>query len=389
MLFYLSAIYGTTSVYMSDCLSVKKFIDEKLNNSIDNKLGEYIIDKGICGGTFGYVCRAQKVGSENFFALKFVLLTKRKSDENLGNITNSEYNEYNMLKLIKEKNCVNVTQLIEHFTLDFDDYKDLNCYVFDVYDCDLFDLHYCEHFGSIIDRFYFGVVTFSSCIKSNPQVNNGSPINAKSCVLATFVDIDLYKSYFKKALIAINSLHEAGICHRDVKPGNFLIIREKLALCDFGFAVKVLKDKKMQDCKFGTIIYKAPEALIESEDGYDEKIDIWSLGVCFIEILIGEKLFNDEKYELDISSSSKEIHPLIKLSNIVYGEILDLLGQKNSNHNQVDDKTKLISRIQNHEKKLLLDNNLLDLLTKCLEFNPNNRPTARELLMHKYFCDSK
>jgi serine/threonine protein kinase len=89
-------------------------------------------------------------------------------------------------------------------------------------------------------------------------------------------------------LEALNYLHAQGKIHRDVKCGNFLIDAKgqgEIMLCDFGISVQ------QNDCpslrKFaGTPCWMAPE-LLQGSNNYDSKVDIWSLGICAIELAEG------------------------------------------------------------------------------------------------------
>lgn len=74
------------------------------------------------------------------------------------------------------------------------------------------------------------------------------------------------KAYISQLLIGLRSVHEKGIIHRDVKPGNFLYSNKtKLGyLADFGLAQKEVKKKKRTIAEvlrfifteFGTIVGK-------------------------------------------------------------------------------------------------------------------------------------
>ena len=83
----------------------------------------------------------------------------------------------------------------------------------------------------------------------------------------------------------VKYLHLQKICHRDLKAENFLFSRndaDEIMLIDFGLSFQWKKDMK-QDLEsagmnkiVGTSYYVAPEIL---QKNYDERCDIWALGV--------------------------------------------------------------------------------------------------------------
>lgn len=85
-------------------------------------------------------------------------------------------------------------------------------------------------------------------------------------------------------------MHKKKIVHRDLKPENILFTNSGiLKVIDFGTSLKF--NKKMTELE-GTPYYVAPEML---EGCYDEKCDIWSIGVIFYIILIGSPPFNGNR----------------------------------------------------------------------------------------------
>ena len=112
----------------------------------------------------------------------------------------------------------------------------------------------------------------------------------------------------EKAAIIIKSIlqgiaycHSLGIIHRDLKPENILVPQGKvnidytlLKIIDFGASV-LKKGEKKFTFRFGTAYYIAPEVLKQS---YDEKCDVWSIGIILYVLLIGKPPFEDENDEL-------------------------------------------------------------------------------------------
>lgn len=100
--------------------------------------------------------------------------------------------------------------------------------------------------------------------------------------------------YLMKMFAAVNHLHLLGVCHRDLKPQNFLFEdksdQAELKLIDFGLSNKSFSNVsgfKMTSI-VGTPFYLAPEIL---QGKYDIKCDLWSLGVTMHFMLVGDYPF--------------------------------------------------------------------------------------------------
>lgn len=104
-------------------------------------------------------------------------------------------------------------------------------------------------------------------------------------------------------LLAVNYLHQNYITHRDLKPENWLVSTKQdikstpLKLIDFGISRRFEPGVCMKT-KAGTPNYVAPEVLLGK---YDEKADIWSLGVILYVMLSGTHPFSGKKVEQVLS----------------------------------------------------------------------------------------
>ena len=102
---------------------------------------------------------------------------------------------------------------------------------------------------------------------------------------------------FRETLSIVKYLHsfEPKIVHRDIKPENLLLDEDmRIKLCDYGCACYFTSDSKLKTyC--GTPDYVSPEML--RKVGYDEKIDIWALGVLLFEMLAGYAPFSANSKE--------------------------------------------------------------------------------------------
>ena len=93
---------------------------------------------------------------------------------------------------------------------------------------------------------------------------------------------------------ALDAAHKAGVVHRDLKPGNIFIVRdrggeERTKLVDFGIAqVDGSQEEKLTGvgALIGTPSYMAPEQLL-ALDGVDGRADLYALGITLFECLAG------------------------------------------------------------------------------------------------------
>ena len=154
----------------------------------------------------------------------------------------------------------------------------------------------------------------------------------------------------KSVLQAITYCHSRGIIHRDLKPENILIPTGSskidytlLKIIDFGASVLKKDDGKIS-FRFGTPYYIAPEVLQES---YNEKCDVWSIGVILYLLLIGQAPFD--------------------------GDDDDIICQKIISE-EID--------FDNNNKIKELSREAVDFMKKLLEKNPDKRISSAQALEH-------
>ncbi len=102
--------------------------------------------------------------------------------------------------------------------------------------------------------------------------------------------------YIRQAAWGLQHAHEAGLVHRDIKPGNLLLDRHgTIKLLDLGLARFCHEDdglsKKYDESVLGTSDYLSPEQVVDGK--VDIRADIYSLGATFYFLLTGQTLFGE------------------------------------------------------------------------------------------------
>lgn len=108
------------------------------------------------------------------------------------------------------------------------------------------------------------------------------------------IPVDEIKNIILQICDGLSEIHRQGIIHRDLKAGNIMLDESGiLHIMDFGLSKSPLETTMTSlGTVMGTLGYVAPEQITNMN--IDQRVDIFSLGVIFYELLTGELPFRGE-----------------------------------------------------------------------------------------------
>jgi len=251
-------------------------------------------------GSFGEVWKAEEKISKNQVAVKIIPKKNLKNDKEILNQIKIEYD------LLKKMDHPNIMRIYGAFENQF------NIYIV----CELLS----------------GDTILSK--------NQNKVLNEKEVAFL-----------FSQILKALAYCHERKIVHRDIKPENCVYddnTKTNLKLIDFGLSAVIHDDKGFKEI-LGSPLYMAPEII--SNKLYNEKIDIWSLGIMMYIFLAGRYPYT--------ATTREELNPQILSFNLL--------------------SSQLFSPSWSHLSDLCKD-----FLSRMLILDPDKRASAIQLLNHDY-----
>ncbi|KAM9381617.1 cyclin-dependent kinase-like 2 [Phaethornis superciliosus] len=190
------------------------------------------------------------------------------------------------------------------------------------------------------------------------------------------LDYGRVRKYLFQIIRGTAFCHSHNIIHRDIKPENILVSQSGVVkLCDFGFARTLAASGEAYTDYVATRWYRAPELLV-GDIKYGKAVDVWAIGSLITEMLTGEPLFPGD-------SDIDQLYHITKC-----------LGNLIPRHQELFYKNPLFAgmRLPEVKEPETLDKRypklsaaVLDLAKKCLQIDPDKRPSCAELLQCDFF----
>ncbi len=328
------------------------------------QVDDLILTKSLGKGSFGEVFLTQKKGSNELYATKRLDRAFQEKKENMKRLTN----EITILKNINPPHP-NIVRLI--------DLKKTKTHIYIV-------TEFCNG-GSL-----------SKCLQKYTSIHF-KPFNE-----------EIVQYLMRQIVNAIYFLHKHKVIHRDLKLDNILVnfptekdkkslnmMKATVKLIDFGFATRLHSSKSNltytvlgTPCNMEPHLLNNMEMRTHNKQGYDEKADIWSLGTLCYEMLEGHMTFSgrsleelykkvkDGNYSLPLSSSKEAVSFINGMlqydpnKRLSAEELLnhDFLVKSVNNFHSID-----ISKVQNKISGNAMNINVKDNQSIWAVFNKDNK----------------
>ena len=363
----------------SDDKSLELTKDEKIiygDRIMSGYTKKKLLGKGGCG--IVWCCEKNKKEKEEEINEEFaVKQTSKKNGKALINMANEN--------ILTAKNEIKILNKLNEIKNEFIPQ------IFDVYE-DNNDLWFSFEKG--------GIALSGLSFKIKGEFEKGERIyhiQKGIFLMSLFSNISQFKFLLKSLLLCINDINKTGIIHSDIKPENILIEYDGSSL-ENNFRIKSIKIIDYGSAFFinntslitsNTPEYLCPEITIGNKKflkdlknnnlKYINCIDIWSLGITFLELCLCCPTWMSYKTKVIINGKIYHSSGLFgcrgRDASKIYQKQIEL--SKNINKKLKNSMLYLFDSIDR--------NNFVDLLKKMLEFDYRKRINCQDALNHPFF----
>jgi serine/threonine protein kinase len=147
------------------------------------------------------------------------------------------------------------------------------------------------------------------------------------CTRRNLLPLDQVTHLGVQALSALDYAHRAGVIHRDIKPGNLMVVEgQSLKVMDFGLARDSGASMSNSGAVIGTPHYMSPEQI--QGKTLDGRSDLFSMGVVLYEMLTGERPFQGDTISTVMYRVLNEEPPPVRSLNPKVPEALSQVVRK-------------------------------------------------------------
>ena len=187
---------------------------------------------------------------------------------------------------------------------------------------------------------------------------------------------DQIRDIMHQTLLGLCFMHKYGFFHRDMKPENLLLTRNKLKIADFGLAREIRSVPPYTEY-VSTRYYRAPECILKSTN-YNSPIDIWALGCIMAEMYTHPQ-------PLFCGSNEKEV--LFRICSVLGTPTHDIWNDGIRQANIVGIKFPNCPGTELEKIIPEASSEAIDLIKQMIKWDPNKRATAKNLLNHPFFTN--
>tara|TARA_B110000046_G_scaffold185004_1_gene225196 strand:- start:6097 stop:7455 length:1359 start_codon:yes stop_codon:yes gene_type:complete len=198
-----------------------------------------------------------------------------------------------------------------------------------------------------------------------------------------YTSVETKIEIIKQTLEAFTYLHSNNIVHRDVTPSNIMITKKgQVKILDFGISKDIKSDlnKTKVGSIAGTPYYKSPEQI---KGRSDTKSDIYSIGICFYELMTGICPNNELDNEFDVYTNiiNQPLKPITQFNHTKFqNKIWEIIEKASSKkpEDRFDSCGEMLKTLENYQENTPLKNE--DVMTSADSKSPNINKNSNILI---------